>query len=227
MQPEKIAAIECMEQPKNLKQVQKFTGCLASLSRFLSRLGEKAIPLYQLMKKTEKFTWTPQENEAFRELKRMISTAPILAAPIEKEPMMLYIAATNRVISAVMVVERPEKDKAQQIQRHVYYISEVLSASKLNYPHYQKMCYGVYMAAKRLKPYFQAHPITVGGSAPLAEIIGNRDASGRVAKWAIEIATHGIKYEPRAAVKSQALADFLVDWAETQYEPPCPDSQFW
>src|SRR3954464_15631803 len=63
--PEKIAAIERMEQPKNLKQVQKFTGCLASLSRFLSRLGEKAIPLYQLMKKTEKFTWTPQASEAF------------------------------------------------------------------------------------------------------------------------------------------------------------------
>ena len=105
-----------MEQPKNLKQVQKFTGCLASLSQFLSQLGEKAIPLYQLMKKTEKFTWTPQANEAFQELKRMLSTAPILDAPIEKEPMMLYIAATNRVISAVMVVERPEKNKAQQIQ---------------------------------------------------------------------------------------------------------------
>ena len=74
-----------MEQPKNLKKVQKFTGCLASLTRFLNRLGEKAIPLYQLMKKTEKFTWTPQENEAFQELKRMLSTAPILAAPMEKE----------------------------------------------------------------------------------------------------------------------------------------------
>src|SRR3954470_16684173 len=218
--PEKIAAIERMQQPKNLKQVQKFTGCLASLSRFLSRLGEKAIPLYQLMKKTEKFTWTPQANEAFQKLKRMFSTAPILAAPIEKEPMMLYIAATNRVISAVMVVEQPEKDKAQQIQRPVYYISEVLSASKQNYPHYQKMCYGVYMAAKKLKPYFQAHPITVVSSAPLADIIGSKEATGRVAKWAIEIAAHGIQYEPRTAIKSQALADFLVDWAETQYDPP-------
>ena len=49
--PEKIAATERMDQPKNLKQVQKFTGCLASLSRFLGRLGENAIPLYQLMKK--------------------------------------------------------------------------------------------------------------------------------------------------------------------------------
>src|SRR4051812_39955892 len=179
------------------------------------------------MKKTEKLTWTPQANEAFRELKLMLSTAPILAALIEKEPMMLYIAATNRVISAVMVVERPEKDKAQQVQRPVYYISEVLSASKQNYPHYQKMCYGVYKAAKRLKPYFQAHLITVVSSAPLADIMGSKDATGRVAKRAIEIANHGIQYEPRTAIKSQALADFLVDWAETQYAPPAPGLDCW
>ena len=78
-----------MNKPRNLKDVQKFTGCLASISRFLSRLGEKAIPLYELMKKTDKFIWTPQADEAFKDLKRMLSTAPVLAAPIEKEPMML------------------------------------------------------------------------------------------------------------------------------------------
>src|SRR3954471_22775076 len=202
--PEKIAAIDRMNKPRNLKDVQKFTGCLVSLSRFLSRLSEKAIPLYQLMKKTDKFTWTPKADEAFKDLKRMLSTARVLAAPIEKEPMMLYIAATTRVISNVMVVERPEKDKAQLVQRLVYYVSEVLSTSKQNYPHYQKMCYGVYMSAKKMKPYFQAHPITVVSSAPLTEIIGNRDTSPRVEKWAIEIATHGIEYEPRSVFKSQA-----------------------
>ena len=124
-----------MERPKNLRDVQKFTGCLASLSRFLSRLGEKAIPLYQLMKKTEKFSWTPQADEAFEQLKRVLSTAPVLAAPAEKEPMLLYIAATTRVVSIVMVVERPEEGRAQAVQRPVYYVSEVLSISKQNYPH--------------------------------------------------------------------------------------------
>src|SRR3954470_8201341 len=89
------------------------------------------------------------------------------------------------------------------------------------------MCYGVYMAAKILKPYFQAHPITVVSSAPLADIIGSRDATGRVAKWEIEIASHGIQYEPRTKIKSQALADFLVDWAETQYTSLVPDSNHW
>ena len=63
------------------------------------------------------------------------------------------------------------------------------------------MCYGVYMAAKKLKPSFQANPITVVSSAPLADIIDNRDATGRVAKWAIEITSHGIKYELRTSIK--------------------------
>ena len=69
----------------------------------------------------------------------------------------------------------------------MYYLSEVLSTSKQNYPHYQKMWYGVYFTAKKLKPYFQEHPITVVCTAPLAEIMGSRDASGRVAKWAIAV----------------------------------------
>jgi hypothetical protein len=225
--PEKIKAIERMKKPAKLRDVQKFTGCLASLSRFISWLGEKALPLYQLMKKTKCFEWTDQADEAFLQLKRMLSTPPVLAAPTDKEPLLLYIAATNRVVSTVIAVERPEAGRAQPVQRPVYYLSEVLSASKQNYPHYQKMCYGVYFAAKKLKQYFQEHSITVFCTAPLAEIMGNRDASGRVAKWAIELAPYTILYQPRTAIKSQALADFLVDWAETQYLPPVPDSTHW
>src|SRR4051812_28765374 len=113
----------------------------------------------------------------------MLSTTPVMAAPTEKDTMMLYIAATTRVGSIVMVVERPENDKAQPIQRPVYYISEVLSVSKQNYPHYQKMCYAVYIAARKLKPYFQANQITVVSSAPLEDIIGNKDATRHVEKW--------------------------------------------
>ncbi|XBI54318.1 hypothetical protein VPH35_036374 [Triticum aestivum] len=161
------------------------------------------------------------------DLKKMLTTPPVLAAPTAKEPMLLYIAATSRVVSTVIVVERKEEGKALPIQRPVYYLSEILSASKQNYPHYQKMCYGVHFAAKKLKPYFQEHPITMVCTAPLAEIIGSRYASGRVAKWAIDLAPYTIYYQPCTAIKSQALADFLVDWAETQYLPPAPDSTHW
>jgi hypothetical protein len=93
--PDKILAIERMKPPTNLKEVQMFTGCLASLSHVISRLGEKALPLYQLMKKSNTFVWTTQADAAFKELKRMLSTSPVLASPLPKEPMLLYIAATN------------------------------------------------------------------------------------------------------------------------------------
>ena len=79
--------------------------------------------------------------------------------------MLLYIAATNRVVSVVVVVEREEVGKT--VQRPVYYLSEVISLSKQNYPHYQKMTYGVYLAAKKLKHYFQEHSITVVCEAPI------------------------------------------------------------
>ena len=135
----------------------------------------------------------------------MLSTAPVLAAPTDKEPLLLYIAATSQAVSTVLVVERPEKGKIQAIQCPVYYLSEVLSISKQNYPHYQKMCYGVYFTAKKLKQYFQEHVVTVVSTAPIGEIIGCRDASGRVAKWAIQLAGHTILYEPRTAIKSHCL----------------------
>ena len=200
-----------MRKPARLHDVQKFTGCLASVSRFQSRLGERALPLYQLMKKTSPFEWNGKADEAFQDLKRMLSTAPVLAAPTDKEPLLLYIAATSRAVNTVLVVERPEKGKIQTVQRQVYYLSEVLSISKQNYPHYQKMCYGVYLTTKKLKQYFQEHVVTVVSTTPIGEIIGWRDASGRVVKWAIQLAGHTILYEPRTAIKSQALADFLVD----------------
>ena len=108
----KIKAIERMEVPTRLLDVQKFTSCLASVSHFISRLGGKALPLYQLMKKTTFFEWNDKANEAFLQLKKMLTTPPVLAAPTPKEPMLLYIAATSRVVSIVIVVERKEEGKA-------------------------------------------------------------------------------------------------------------------
>jgi hypothetical protein len=59
----------------------------------------------------------------------------------------------------------------------------------------------------------------VVSTTPLSEIINCKEATGRVAKWVIELAVHTIKYEPRKTIKSQVLADFFVDWAENQYPP--------
>jgi hypothetical protein len=72
--------------------------------------------LYRLLKKPDKFVWTAEADAAFEDLKRILSTSPVLATPNPREPMLLYIAATNRVVSAVVAFERTEDGKAHQVQ---------------------------------------------------------------------------------------------------------------
>ncbi|KAK1606789.1 hypothetical protein QYE76_030462 [Lolium multiflorum] len=131
----------------------------------------------------------------------------------------------DQVIDSTAGCELEEEGKT--VQRPVYYLSEVLSSSKQNYPHFQKMTYGVFMAATKLKHYFEEHPMKVVSEAPISDIMGNKDASGRIAKWAIQLSPYVPVYERRDAIKSQALADFLVDWAEIQYKPPEHKIEYW
>jgi hypothetical protein len=92
--------------------MQRVTGCLVALSRFISRLGEKALPLYRLLKKLKHFSWTLKAEEALTKLKAALSNSLILVPPATGEPLLLYIAATTQVVSAVLVVERAEEGHA-------------------------------------------------------------------------------------------------------------------
>jgi hypothetical protein len=103
--PEKIQAIINMQPPKMLRHVQQLTGRLAALSRFISKLGEKALPFNWLLQKTDNFKWTEEAQAAFDDLKRRLLTSPVLVTPRDKEPMLLYIVAINQVVSSVLVVE--------------------------------------------------------------------------------------------------------------------------
>ena len=104
--PAKIRALSQLAIPTDLKLIQKLTGCVAALSHFISRLGEKALPLYRLLRRTEHFEWTDAATAGLEEIKAILATNPILAVPNIGEPMMLYIAATHQVVSAVLVVVR-------------------------------------------------------------------------------------------------------------------------
>jgi hypothetical protein len=132
--PEKVSVLEQMGLIHDLKGVQRVLGCLAALSRFISCLGEKGLPLYRLLQKSERFSWTVEAQEALDKLKATLAHALILTPPQEGEPLYLYIIATTQVVSAVIVVERMEEGHALSVQSLVYYISEVLSVTKARYP---------------------------------------------------------------------------------------------
>jgi hypothetical protein len=107
--PEKIAAIINMGPIKDLKGVQRVMGCLAALSRFISRLGERGLPLYRLLRKTECFTWTPEAEEALENLKALLTNAPVLVPLAAGEALLIYVAATTQVVSVAIMVGRREE----------------------------------------------------------------------------------------------------------------------
>jgi dsDNA-binding SOS-regulon protein len=95
-----------MKAPTCIKDVQKLTGCMAALNRFISKLGERGLPFFKLLEHQEKFTWTPDANQALAQLKDFLSKPPVLTAPRKKEQLLLYLAATTHVVSTAIVVER-------------------------------------------------------------------------------------------------------------------------
>jgi hypothetical protein len=129
---------------------------------------------------------------------------------------LIYVAATTQVVSAAIVVERQEEGHALPVQRPVYFISEILSETKIRYSQIQKLLYAVILTRRKLRHYFESHPVTVVSSFPLGEIIQCREASGRIAKWAVEIIGETISFAPRKAIKSQVLTDFVAEWVDTQ-----------
>jgi ribonuclease HI len=103
----------------------------------------------------------------------------------------------------------------------------VLSETKVRYPQIQKLLYAVILTRRKLRHYFESHPVTVVSSFSLGEIIQSREASGRIAKWVVELMGETLSFAPRKAIKSQVLADFLAEWTDTQLPTAPIQPELW
>nr|GFA33808.1 reverse transcriptase domain-containing protein [Tanacetum cinerariifolium] len=183
---------------------------------------ETEMTLKKCIKKSD-FRWTTEAEQAFQQLKQHLSALPLLAAPKPQEDLIMYLSATHGAISAVLLTERGTA------QMPVYFISRTLQGPELNYSSMEKLVLSLVFAAKRLRRYFQAHPIAVITDQPIKQVMSRPDAAGRLQKWSIILGEHNITYRPRTSIKGQILADFLNEMpsnasqgtsvAETQEEP--------
>ncbi|GKV48237.1 hypothetical protein SLEP1_g55063 [Rubroshorea leprosula] len=193
--PEKIRAIAEMESPKSVKDIQRLTGRVAALHRFISKSANKCLPFFKIMRsaaqkdesgKQKKFEWSQECQAVFDELKSYLSSPPLLTKAVDGEILYLYLGISDEAISSVLL-----RKEAKQ-QKPIYYISSVLHGAELRYP--------------------------IAEKAALAVILQKPECSGRLIKWAVELGEFEITFQQRSAIRAQALADFIVECT------PCPST---
>ncbi|XP_072074435.1 uncharacterized protein [Arachis hypogaea] len=203
--PEKCRVVLDMASPKTVKEVQRLTGRLAALSRFVPCLASTSIPFFQTIKKKNRFEWNDDCEKAFSKLKTTLSQPPILQKPLQGEDLFLYLSVTDWAISSALVTER------NKVQHPIYFVSKTLQHAELNYPRIEKLALALVFSARRLRPYFQSHVIHVRTDHPLRQVLHKPEIAGRLIKWAVELSEFDIRYQSRGPIKSQFLADFIAE----------------
>ena len=151
--PEKVRAIIELGPPRTVKEVRSLNGKIAALNRFVSKSTDKCLPFFRILRKS--FEWTDECQKAFEDLKKYLSSPPLLSLSKSGEELYLYIAVSQGVVSAALMREE------EGSQLPVYFVSRAFRGAEERYPRMEKLAFALVTAARKLKPYFQAHTIIV------------------------------------------------------------------
>nr|GEV14466.1 hypothetical protein [Tanacetum cinerariifolium] len=149
-----------------------------------------------------------EAEEAFQQMKKLITEFPSLTPPREKETLYAYLAVSAEAVSAVLLTDRKGR------QCPVQYMNRTLNEAERNYAHMEKLTLSLIHMTRRLMRYFEAHPVKVITDQQIKNILSNTETSGKLAKYAVELGAYNITFIPRNAVKGQVLKDFLSEAPE-------------
>ena len=210
--PDQIKAINNLKPLRNAKEVQKLTGMIAALNRFISRLANRCRPFYLLINKWKGFEWSEGCTVAFQQLKEYLSRPPIMSSLVVDEVLYAYIAVALYAVSLVLIRDD------NGLQRLVYYVSKSLHEAEVRYLPLEKAILVVVHATRKLPHYFQAHTVVVLTQLPLKFVLRTADYTGRIALWNTILRAFDIKYMPRTSIKGKVLADLVAEFTEPPVE---------
>ncbi|RVW26677.1 Retrovirus-related Pol polyprotein from transposon 17.6 [Vitis vinifera] len=163
------------------KELQRLTGKLVALGRFIARFTNELRPFFLAIRKAEASGWTDSCQSAFDKIKHCLMQPPILSSPIPEEKLYMYLVVLEWAINAVLF--RCPSPKEQKL---IYYVSRALADVETRYSKMELTALALRSAAQKLRPYFQAHPVVVLTDQPLRNILHKPDLTERMLQWAID-----------------------------------------
>ena len=194
-----------MHQAKRQLELQRLTGKLVALGRFIACFTDELRPFFLAIRKAGAQGWTDSCQNAFEKIKHCLMQPPILSSPIPKEKLYMYLAVSEWAISTVLFRCPSPKE-----QKPIYYVSRTLADIVTRYSKIELTALALRSTAQKLRPYFQAHPVIVLIDQPFRNILHKPDLTGRMLQWAIELSEFGIEFQPRLSMKGQVMADFVL-----------------
>ena len=182
--PEKVRAIMELGSPRTVREVQSLNSKIAAMNRFISKVTDKCLPFFRTLRKS--FKWTDECQKAFEDLKKYLSSPPLLSPSKPEEELYLYIAVLQAAVSVALVRDE------EGTQRPVYFVCRAFWGAEERYPRMEKLAFALITAARKLKPYFQAHTIIVLTDQPLKRAMSSLEAVGRMALWPIKLSEFDI-----------------------------------
>lgn len=215
--PEKINAVRDFPVPKNTKSLKSFLGLSNYYRRFVRDFAKIASPLNALTRKSVRFQWTQECQQAFDTLKKALISAPILAYPNFTLPFQLHVDASDTAIGYVLAQVQDDKEVV------IAYGGRDLNPAERNYSATEREALSVVFAIKRNHPYLHNKRfLVITDHAALAWLMKLKDPTGRLARWSLLLQMYDFEIRHRPGIKN-GNADALSRRPYTQInacDPP-------
>ena len=146
--PKKIEAIINMKPQITLNELQKLNRRITALGRFMSHSARKCLPFFKAMKNVKKFEWNADCQKAFEDIKKFLTSTPLLSRLTLEETLYLYLSVGNESLASVLIRE----DQGEK--NFIYYASKVLRGSEICYLKMDKLALALVHTARKLRHYF-------------------------------------------------------------------------
>jgi len=221
----KTKAIMETKAPSTKKELQSLLGKINFLRRFISNQSGRVqafSPLLRL-KKEDVFSWEPEHQKAFEEIKSYLVNPHVLSPLLTDKGMKLYIAASECTIGSMLAQE-----DENAVERAIYYLSRVLNDAVTRYHPSEKLCLCLYFSCTKLNHYIKPFDVYVYSHFDMIKhMLSKPILHSRVGNWALALTEYSLTYQSLKSVKGQIVADFIVDHSVIEPSLKGANDQLW